>query len=179
VRALLAALNTSIDTEPKSGSPPSSGLNPDPGSCGGPYEASGRGTLTDTGETYVWGGGELAVWRMDAVVVAERIVSFSEPGVMGVAPSFAGAHTDGWVDFCVSWDFSGANEPLGFGPIAAPTIGAAAVPSLWLSPSVAGSRNTEMRHGTGTGYFAVYFGFAIGASVADDVFWHVKGAWPT
>jgi hypothetical protein len=179
VRALLAALNTAIDTTP-TGEPPSSGLNPDPGSCGAGWQFSGRGTMINSGEWADVGGVTCDLWYLESIFVDGLIWKTATAGVMEPDPQFVAAHPDGYVDFCISWDFTGnATLPPQYGMRQSDAENAAGTPYTWIATTTTGSRRVEMRQSDVTRYLAIYFAVPQGSLCPQNVFFHIAGRYPS
>jgi hypothetical protein len=172
VRALLAKLATFVDTEPKSGEPPSGG-NSDPYGCEYPYVYEYRCDLVPTGETQ-------SIFGVDYDICAVQFVALS--GYMAVGDGgkhayIAPSRTES-IACCLTWDFTGYNAQISnqmrsnflsldtFWQITtsyldAPRTGPTGVLSFILHPE------------PDNGYTSIYFGVKSGITPPSDVWMHV------
>jgi hypothetical protein len=176
VRALLAQLNTAIDTTP-TGTPPTgpTGLNPDPGGCGTGWDAQARCVVENTGEYQSIGGVRYDVWRANLVAVGGLLVAPPFTGVVGADPDYLALPGTAFVSVCISWDLTGGPSTLGMGFRQYNDAASSAQGYTTEVPTLIGSRSLQLASEPGGKFLGVYFACITGETLPANIFWHVRG----
>lgn len=177
VRALLAQLNTHIDSEPTPDNPPGEEIPPDPGGCGDPTPGwfyVWRAYMIDTGINNSFGGQDCDIFAIAAIPAIPGILEAVHEWAFGLTESFRATYPDGMVNFCVSWDFD-ALPVLSYGYHVGAAPSTAAIPVCHETPLIVASRNQEIqswysnRHNIGW-----YFAVPAGNPVPEGIYCHVQ-----
>jgi hypothetical protein len=172
VRALLAQLNSFVDTEPKSGQPPS-GRNLDPFGCEYPYHGQYRCSLLLTGETQTIFGTEYNICSVIFEPFSDMLFVGNSGRYAYINPSRADS-----IACCLTWNFSGYDAQISnqmrynflsldtFGQLStsylnAPRTGPTGVLSFILRPE------------PDIGYTSIYFGVKTGIAPPTDIWMHI------